>query len=67
MNKTDELIKIAKNLASATPEFRSIKGAGRGDHSGRAIFSSLSSSAEAVAMGIIVGKEYRILIHHAGS
>jgi len=32
MNKTTEIIKIAQNLASNTPEFHSIKGHGKGDH-----------------------------------
>jgi hypothetical protein len=32
MDKTSELIKIAQNLASNTPEFHSIKGPGKGDH-----------------------------------
>ena len=32
MNKASELIKIAQDLASDTPEFHSIKGPGKGDH-----------------------------------
>lgn len=45
MNKTSELIKIAQNLASNTPEFHSIKGPGIGDHATRAFMLEMKKLA----------------------
>jgi hypothetical protein len=45
MDKTAELIRMARHLASSTPEFHSIKGAGKGDHATAAYMRELRKLA----------------------
>jgi len=45
MDKTAEIIRIAQHLASNTPEFHSIKGAGKGDHATAAYMLKLRKLA----------------------
>lgn len=46
MDKTSELIKIARDIAADTPEFHIIKGPGRGDHATRDFMAILREIAE---------------------
>jgi len=45
LTKTAQLIKMAQNLASNTPEFHSIKGPGKGDHATKAFMLTIRKLA----------------------